>query len=411
MLYNNTRSMLKAIILRDFFSFKGEKKIKLKDGVNLLLGINGSGKSSFINSLRILSEGIVGEGLVKLIQEQWGGYDQVVNFNGDRKAPYAQVTYVFDYKKLNIINAMADFKSDVYYRITIRQSGTSYTLNERMYTEHKRRTGSSFTYLDFSNGNGKISTRTQDSAILFQDYTDREISGQELILRQINDPKHYLPIYTLRKAIESISVYSNFNVEEGSRVRSTAEFSTDVRLRKNGSNLSQILNLLKLNHTFDFARLEDTFKNINPNFRSIEITNLYGQSYLSLLEKNMSRAIGALHISDGTLRFLLLESIFYNPLRGSLVAIDEPERGLHPDMIRSVAEMIKYSTKQTQVIIATHSPHLLNQFDLEDVLVFEKNEENSTIVRTISEDDFPDWEGEYLPGQMWLLGQIGGKRW
>lgn len=62
--------MLKAIILRDFFSFKGEKKIKLKDGVNLLLGINGSGKSSFINSLRILGEGIAGEGLVKLIQEQ-----------------------------------------------------------------------------------------------------------------------------------------------------------------------------------------------------------------------------------------------------------------------------------------------------------------------------------------------------
>ncbi len=169
--------------------------------------------------------------------------------------------------------------------------------------------------------------------------------------------------------------------------------------------------MLKLNHTFDFARLEDTFSNINPNFKSIEITNLYGQSYLSLLEKNMSRAIGALHISDGTLRFLLLESIFYNPSRGSLVAIDEPERGLHPDMIRSVAEMIKYAARQTQIIVATHSPHLLNQFELEDVLVFEKNEENSTVVRTVSEDDFPDWEGDYLPGQMWLLGQIGGKRW
>lgn len=403
--------MLKAIILRDFFSFKGENKIKLKDGVNLLLGINGSGKSSFINSLRILNEGIAGEGLVKLIQEQWGGYDQIINFNGDRKAPYAQITYVFDYKKLNAVNAAADFKSDIYYRITIRQSGTSYTLNEKIYTEHKKKTGSAFTYLDFSNGNGKISTRTQDSAILFQDYTDSDISGQELILRQINDPKHYLPIHTLRKAIELISVYNNFNVEEGSKVRSTTEFSTDVRLRKNGANLSQILNLLKFNHTFDFARLEKTFSNINPNFKSIEIINLYGQSYLSLLEKNMSRAIGALHISDGTLRFLLLESIFYNPLRGSLVAIDEPERGLHPDMIRSVAEMIKYAAKQTQIIIATHSPHLLNQFELEDILVFEKNEENSTVVRTVSENDFPDWEGDYLPGQMWLLGQIGGKRW
>ncbi len=403
--------MLKAIILQDFFSFKGEKEIKLNDGVNLLLGINGSGKSSFINSLRILSEGVAGDGLVKLVQEQWGGYDQIVNFNGDRKAPYAQITYIFDYKKLNAINVAAGFKSDIYYRITIRPSGTSYTLNEKMYTGHNSENGPSFTYLDFSNGNGKISTRTQNSGILFQDYTDSDISGQELILRQINDPKHYLPIHTLRKAIESIAVYNNFNVEEGSKVRSTAEFSTDVRLKKNGANLYQILNQLKLNHTFDFARLEKTFSNINPNFKSIEITNLYGQSYLSLLEKNMSRAIGALHISDGTLRFLLLESVFYNPLRGSLVAIDEPERGLHPDMIRSVAEMIKYAAKQTQIIVATHSPHLLNQFELEDVLVFEKNEENSTVVRTVSEDDFPDWDGDYLPGQMWLLGQIGGKRW
>lgn len=403
--------MLKAIVLRDFFSFKGEKKIKLNEGVNLLLGINGSGKTSFINSLRLLSEGIAGEGLVKLIQEQWGGYDQIVNCNGDRKAPYAQVTYIFDYKKLNAINAAADFKSDIYYRITIRQSGTSYSLNEKMFTAHKKKSGLSYIYLDFSNGNGKLTTRTQDSSILFQDYTDSDISGQELILRQINDPKHYLPIHTLRKAIESISVYNNFNVEEGSKVRSLAEFSTDVRLRKNGANLSQILNMLKLNHTFDFARLEETFRNINPNFRSIEITNLYGQSYLSLLEKNMSRAIGALHISDGTLRFLLLESILYNPLRGLLVAIDESERGLHPDMIRSVAEMIKYASKQTQIIVATHSPHLLNQFELEDVLVFEKDDDNSTVVRTVSENDFPDWEGEYLPGQMWLLGQIGGKRW
>ncbi len=103
--------MLKKIILRDFFSFKGETAITLNEGVNLLLGINGSGKSSFINSLRLLSEGIAGEGLVKLIQEQWGGYDQIINFNGDRKAPFSQITYVFDYNKLNVINAAANFRS------------------------------------------------------------------------------------------------------------------------------------------------------------------------------------------------------------------------------------------------------------------------------------------------------------
>ena len=403
--------MLKAIILRDFFSFKGENDIRLKDGVNLLLGINGSGKSSFINSLRLLSEGVIGEGLVKLIQEQWGGFDQIINFNGERKAPYAQVTYVFDGEKLNAINKIAKFKSDIHYRITICPSGTSYTLSEKIYAEDRKKSDSKFIYLDFSNGNGKISTRVEGSKIIFQDYSESEVSGQELILRQINDPKHYLPIHTLRKAIEQMSVYSNFNVEEGSRVRLATEFTTDVRLKKNGANLSQILNLLKLSHTFAFTRLEETFRNVNPHFKSIEITNLHGQSYLSLLEKNMSRSIGAMHMSDGKLRFLLLESIFYNPHRGLLVAIDEPERGLHPDMIRSVSDMIKHAAKDTQIIVATHSPHLLNQFELEDILVFEKNEENTTVVKIVSEEDFPDLNDEYTPGQMWLLGLIGGKRW
>lgn len=397
--------MLKAVIIQDFFSFKGKTEIKLNDRVNLLLGINGSGKSSFINSLRILTEGIVGDGLVKLIQEQWGGYEEIINCNGEQKAPYTEITYIFDHEKLNSINTASNFKSDVHYSIKIRQSGTGYTIDEKMYSKNDN-----FTYFEFSNGIGKISICNNDFKS-FQDYTDGDISGQELVLRQINDPKHYLPIHTLRKAIESIAVYNNFNVENGSKIRSTSDFSTDTRLRKNGINLTQLLNRLKINHTFDFNRLEETFRNVNPHFKSIGFDNLYGKSYLLLFEKNMSRAIGALHISDGTLRFLLLESIFYNPLRGNLVAIDEPEKGLHPDMIRSVAEMIKHASQKTQLIIATHSPHLLNQFELEDILVFEKDENNTTIVKNITEEDFPDWEGDYLPGQMWLLGQIGGKRW
>lgn len=403
--------MLKSIILQDFFSFKGRKEIKLNKGVNILLGINGSGKTSFINALRLLFEGIAGEGLVKLIQEQWGGYEQIVNFNGERTAPCAQITYIFDHDKLNAINSAAGFIADVHYRITIKRSGTSYVLNEQVFTQHKTKKDSFFSYLDFSNGNGKISTKTQDGAILLQDYSNNEVSGQELILRQINDPIHYLPTHTLRKAIESIAVYNSFDLGDNSNLRMPAEFSTDTRLRKSGANFTQILNQLKLNYAFDFERIEETFRNVNPYFKSIEITNLYGQSYLSLREKNMSRAIGALHISDGTLRFLLSECIFYNPLRGSLVAIDEPERGLHPDMIRSIADMMKYAAKQSQLVVATHSPHLLNQFELEDILVCEKSEDNSTIIRKVSEADFPGWKGEFLPGQMWLLGQIGGKRW
>ena len=80
-------------------------------------------------------------------------------------------------------------------------------------------------------------------------------------------------------------------------------------------------------------------------------------------------------------------------------------------MIKSLGDMMKNAAKECQIILATHSPHLLNQFELDDIIVFEKDNENKTVVKKVHEDDYEDWEGEFLPGQMWLRGLIGGKRW
>lgn len=401
--------MLNSITIKNFFSFAEETTINLNKGINLLLGINGSGKTSFINALRLLSEGVAGEGMTKLIQEQWGGFDQVVNLNGEETSSFAKVSFNFDCKELNKIHSAMHFSEDVTYSITIRRSGTNYTLSEKVQAKDKKGNGA-FIFLAFNNGNGIISTRGE-KGITLQDITSDDVSGQESVLRQINDPVHYLPVYVLRKAIESIAVYNDFNVSENSRIRKPVEYSTERRLKKSGENLADILNKIKLENSLEFDKLEKKFKKVNSNFRSIDIDNRYGQSYLSLRERNLRKAIGALHISDGTLRFLLLESIFYNPERGNLIGVDEPERGMHPDMIQSVAEMMKEASKSSQIIAATHSPYLLNQFKLTDILVFEKNESNSTEVKKLTEKDFPDWEGDFLPGQMWLMGQIGGKRW
>jgi predicted ATPase len=70
---------------------------------------------------------------------------------------------------------------------------------------------------------------------------------------------------------------------------------------------------------------------------------------------------------------LLLLSILFNPERGYLVCIDEPpETSLHPDMINTIAKAMKQASSSTQLIIATHSPLLLNSFDIDDILIFEK---------------------------------------
>ena len=188
--------MLKAVIIRDFFSFRGEVRILLNDGINILLGINGSGKTSFINALRLLSEGIAGNGVENLIQKQWGGFSQILNCSGRDKPENIQIIYVFDYHSVNNCNSSCVFHSDVYYQITIHPLGTTdYYLDEKLWTEHNLEEGKNFVYLDFHNGQGRLSKRLRDEGVFFQSYTNGDISGRELVLKQISDPVQYLPVY------------------------------------------------------------------------------------------------------------------------------------------------------------------------------------------------------------------------
>ena len=401
--------MIKEITIRDFFSFRGEHTIKLNSGVNLLLGVNGSGKTSFLNAITVLYEGIVGNGLSDLFR-QWGSYASIVNACGEDSPDCFSLSYVFDATELKKLVPSSPFQYDVHYKITVFPlgNGSNYSLCETLYSQDNRSKKKSFSYLEFRGGIGQISVRSADGKIINEKYGDGMVSGQELVLRQITDPQRYLPSFVVREAISSIAVYGKFNF---ATVRQPSEASTNTKLMKSGENLAHLLSNLNNKHSFYYEKIRDSLKDINPNFTDIGYNIFGSRLYLSLREKNLAHAIDALHISDGTLKYMLLMSIFYNPERGLLLCIDEPEACLHPDMIRSVAKMMKNAAKASQIIVATHSPLLLNSFELDDILVFEKNEQNETLINRYSEADFEDREGDLLPGQMWLNGEIGGKRW
>lgn len=400
--------MIKELIVRDFFSFKGEHTIELNTGVNILVGVNGSGKTSFLNAITMLYEGIAGGGLSSLFR-QWGSYNAIVNACGEVKPDCFSVTYVFDADVLRKVVSASPFKKDVYYKITVFPigDGTNYTLCETLYSEDNKGKKKTFSYLEFRNGIGQISVRTK-SGIEVEKYDDGMLSAQELVLRQITDPQRYLPSFVVREAISAIAGYSKFNFDQ---VRQPADANDVKRLISTGENLSHLLSNLNNNYTFQYEKIIECLSDINPNFTGIGYNVFGSRLYLSLREKNLSHAIDALHMSDGTLKYLLLLSIFHNPQRGTLVCVDEPESCLHPDMIRSVAKMMKRAAMTSQIIVATHSALLLNAFELDDILVFEKNDKNETQIIRYSEDDFGDREDELLPGQLWLNGEIGGKRW
>jgi predicted ATPase len=198
-----------------------------------------------------------------------------------------------------------------------------------------------------------------------------------------------------------------------SPIRTPAAYATDNRLQEDGNNIVPLLKRIQNHYPLVYENtLKPLLAKINPHFREIGFEDLGAKSNLVLREHELAKRVSIEHISDGTLRFILLLGILYNPDRGSLICLDEPETGLHPDMIHTVAEGIQQAAREgTQMVVATHSPILLNSFRLDDLIVFDKNERNETQTSTPYENDFETWAEGFLPGKMWLQGIIGGRRW
>lgn len=379
-IYTHSVFMIKKITIENFFSFGKSQTIELNADTNVLVGINGTGKSNFIKAIRLL-KAVFDGGFEKLFSQTWGGFSEAGNFiNPD--ALQIKINYVLDELEFMYLRMRyGTTGTDLVFQLTIHKVGLSnYALTKAFIRDGKRLT----------HKGQKHSTSPDKDELLVTDY---DVAMQ---------------IY-----VKGIIVYDSFETSSGSPIRQLSSYYSEDNLLSNGHNLTALLSYLNGNSIRTYDKIIEEFKNVNPNFRDLAFsTPVAGKSLLSLKEKNLDRAITIEHISDGTLRYLLLLSIFYNPKRGRVVCIDEPEMGLHPDMINGIARGIKYAAQNgTQMIIATHSPLLLNAFELEDLMIFEKNENNETIVKMVSEEDYPNWEGEFLAGQMWLRGQIGGKRW
>ncbi len=403
--------MFSRITLENFFSFRGPTTIELNPGLNILLGINGSGKSNLLKAIQLLSQSIIGNGLEFIFLKTWGGFPTVANFNAYEK-DYIKLCFEFNKEVINSINNHQgfQFRQNPIYELTIYKVGlTSYGVAEKLYS--KNFPNPDFIFMEMNNAQGIISTREEGRVGIQkypQDHQKVTFKSTEPVLRQISDPERFYPLFTLKRALESAAVYSDFDTTFSSLIRQPANYGTETKLLPDGQNLITILNKIKNIHSLSYEKIEEAIQKINPFFKDINFDFIGSKLYLVLREKNLSRSVSIDQISDGTLRYLLLLSVLFNPERGNLVCLDEPETNLHPDMINTVAEALKQASKETQIILTTHSPLLLNLFELEDVLVFEKNEGNETVVNYSFSDEVDE---DVLVGQAWLQGLIGGKRW
>jgi predicted ATPase len=126
--------------------------------------------------------------------------------------------------------------------------------------------------------------------------------------------------------------------------------------------------------------------------------------------KGSDQYFNAADLSDGTLRFIALATLLLQPveLRPSLILIDEPELGLHPAAIEILAALIRRASVDTQVIVATQSPRLVDYFKPEDVLVADRVNGGTQLTR-LKTEELREWLDDYSLGQLWEKNEFGGR--
>jgi len=168
--------------------------------------------------------------------------------------------------------------------------------------------------------------------------------------------------------------------------------------------LSKIRSLAK-------GELLESLRKLYDGTQGINLT-IDGGNVLLFLEETGGREIPATRLSDGTLRYLCLLAILLHPSPPPLIAIEEPELGLHPDIIPHVAELLVRASEHSQLMVTTHSRVLIEALssDPSSVLVCEKKDGESVIVR-LDSDRLSKWLQSYSLGELWSIGELGGNRW
>ena len=130
------------------------------------------------------------------------------------------------------------------------------------------------------------------------------------------------------------------------------------------------------------------------------------------LEETDNRTIPATRLSDGTLRYLCLLAVLLHPDPPPLVVIEEPELGLHPDLLPKLTDLLRVASERMQLIVTTHSDVLVDALTEvpASVVVCEKHD-GQTQVRRLDKDDLAHWLEDYRLGELWTSGELGGNRW
>lgn len=393
--------LIKTLRLRNFLSYGDTSEEILLQPLNVLIGRNASGKSNLIEAISLLHA--TPKDFAKPLREG-GGITEWL-WHGQRTSSEAEVEVVVEYP---------EGAQPLRYRISFTAVGQRVEIISESIATETPEPESVFYRFDKADRLIRTSGQSKKSGTtagrpLFDFVIDDDFSPEQSILSHLKSSLHYPEITYLGREFGDIRLFREeyFGPYTLARGPQDAALPNDFLLG-DGSNLALVLN--------DFEHRNQPKRKVLERLREFydEVDDFTtkvqgGTVQLFLHERGLSRPVPALRLSDGTLHYLYLLAILCHPTPPPLMCIEEPELGLHPDILPTVAELLIEASQRTQLIVTTHSDVLVSALSHipEAILVCERDSEG-THLRRLEREPLKEWLEKYSLGELWRMGEIGG---
>jgi len=386
--------------MRNFLSYGPDSQEIPLGSLNVLIGPNGSGKSNLLEGLALMQA--APQQLTIPIREGGGVRDWLWK-GAERPEPASLEITVDPY--------LAPNPTLLRYRLDFTEMGKRFEIVDERIERTKPMPGQKESYFFYRYNNGHPVLNIKSGGKERKRTLQREeIDPEKSILAQRRDPDTYPEITRLADSLADIRIYREWSL--GRYTPPRLPQPTDLPnkwLEENARNLGLVLNRLKQDLKTK-AKILEAFRAVYAEALDFGV-EINGNTVQVFIQEERFN-VPATRLSDGTLRYLCLLAILYNPTPPPLICIDEPELGLHPDLIHQIVEAMRYAAEKTQLVVTTHSVAMVDALTEtpEAILVCEKTDHGSTVSRLNAEQLKP-WLEKYRLGALWTSGEIGGNRW
>lgn len=393
--------LIHKIRLQNILSFgPGGMELEMAP-LSVLIGPNGSGKSNLIDVMGLLRA--LPTDLAAVVRERGGAGDWI--WQGPRGKPWAEIGIDIKVPASEPLKTLLGHSYELRYHLELVEGSWGVSV-------FKERLGNTDEKAVFVSRRGyrlSLSSGT-DQAEAEVGTNEYGVDPDDSILAGLKDRRRYPEITHLGESFQQIHLYREWIFGRQAPLRSPQKSDLPNRyLLEDASNLGLVLNRLAKDYEVK-QRVVPLLRELYEGAKDLHIDVESGSVQVFVQEGSVS--VPATRLSDGTLRYLCLLAILCDPSPPPLVCLEEPELGLHPDILPGLARLLREASARCQLIVTTHSDVIVDTLTdtPESIVVCEKHDGQTTMKR-LCKDDLKPWLDRYRLGELWSSGELGGNRW